>query len=80
MTMTDLQLKKELKNLFTVRGFASDVEEAIDYLLINHYNEVVEYVESEDNYGLTFYICGYDGQAQNAFHEYMQEQFYVEVV
>ena len=34
---------------------------------------------SEDNYGISFFACGYDGQAQQDFQQYYQDTFQVRV-
>lgn len=34
-----------------------------------HLSDIQDYLASEDNYGLSFYVCGYDGKAQNHFRD-----------
>ncbi|MCE2320848.1 hypothetical protein GPX65_08880 [Streptococcus thermophilus] len=41
-----------------------DLDEVKEFVDI-YKNEIVEKRYSEENYGLGFYICGYDGDAQN---------------
>lgn len=38
-------------------------------------DEIWSQFESEDNYGLSFFACGYDGNAQQKFAEYCEERF-----
>lgn len=42
--------------LYGVRQFVHD-----------HMDAINDYINSEDNLGLGFYVCGYDGDAQNRF-------------
>lgn len=37
-------------------------------------NILIRKLESEENYGLAFYACGYDGQSQSAWIEAWEEQ------
>ena len=40
---------------------------------------VDQLMDSDNNYGLAFYACGYDGQAQTAFQQYYAEKYGVKV-
>ena len=44
-----------------LKGVKRFVKENLDIL--------IQKLESEENYGLDFYACGYDGQAQTAWAE-----------
>lgn len=35
--------------------------------------------DTENNYGLAFYACGYDGEAQQRFCQYYQDEYGVRV-
>ena len=49
--------------LFYPHGTLNGVRQFVDA----HLNDIQEYVNSDDNYGLGFYVCGYDGKAQFQF-------------
>lgn len=42
-------------------------------------DEIWDQFESENNYGLAFFACGYDGNAQQAFIQHCEERFGVGV-
>lgn len=47
--------------LFYPHGTLKDVRKFVNIYI----DEIQNYLASEDNYGLSFYICGYDVNAQN---------------
>ncbi len=49
-----------------LKGVKRFVKENLDIL--------IQKLESEENYGLAFYACGYDGQSQSAWIEGWKEQ------
>ena len=49
-----------------LKGIKRFVKENLDIL--------IQKLESEENYGLAFYACGYDGQSQSAWIEGWEEQ------
>ena len=51
--------------LFYPHGDLRDVQQFVN----EHISAIEEYVNSDDNYGLSFYVCGYDGDAQNRFRD-----------
>ncbi|MEB2860586.1 hypothetical protein SJH87_07850 [Staphylococcus sp. GCP4] len=46
-----------------------ELEATADYLLTNHQQRVYNYLNDEQNRGLAFHICGYDGNSQQKFIE-----------
>ncbi|WP_162191427.1 hypothetical protein [Staphylococcus epidermidis] len=46
-----------------------ELEATADYLLTNHQQRVYNYLDDEQNRGLAFHICGYDGDCQQKFIE-----------
>ena len=51
--------------LFYPHGSLSGVRQFVN----EHISAIKEYVNSDDNYGLGFYVCDYDGKAQNRFRD-----------
>lgn len=51
--------------LFYPHGDLRGVQQFVN----EHISSIEEYVNSDDNYGLSFYVCGYDGDAQNRFQD-----------
>jgi gp17 len=49
-----------------LKGVKRFVKENLDIL--------IQKLESEENHGLAFYACGYDGQSQSAWIEGWEEQ------
>lgn len=49
-----------------LKGVKRFVKENLDIL--------IQKIESEENYGLAFYACGYDGQSQSAWIEGWKEK------
>lgn len=50
--------------LFYPHGTLAGVRQFVD----DHIDNLQDYINSDDNYGLGFYVCGYDGDTQNRFH------------
>ena len=44
-------------------GSLKDVRQFVDA----HIDDLQEYIESDENHGLGFYVCGYDGESQLQF-------------
>lgn len=51
--------------LFYPHGTLNGVRQFVDA----HMSDIQDYLASDDNYGLGFYVCGYDGDAQNRFRD-----------
>ena len=49
-----------------LKGLKRFVKENLDILF--------QKLESEENYGLAFYACGYNGQAQQEYIDYWEKQ------
>lgn len=49
-----------------LKGVKRFVKENLDIL--------IQKLESEENYGLAFYACGYNGQAQQEYIDYWEKQ------
>lgn len=49
-----------------LKGLKRFVKENLDIL--------IQKLESEENYGLAFYACGYNGQAQQEYIDYWEKQ------
>ena len=61
----------EIVETHTVRCNPSSYSyDAIKLFLDNNEELLEEYHNSEDNYGIGFYACGYDGRAQQEFAQY----------
>ncbi|WP_256102282.1 hypothetical protein [Staphylococcus haemolyticus] len=43
------------------------MEVAADYLLTRYPQRVGNYLDDENNLGLAYHICGYDGECQQKF-------------
>ncbi|WP_310117279.1 hypothetical protein [Staphylococcus epidermidis] len=46
-----------------------ELEVAAEYLLTRYPQRVVNYLDDENNLGLAYHICGYDGDRQQKFIE-----------
>lgn len=49
--------------LFRPHGNLRGVQQFVN----DHIDAIEEYINSDDNYGLSFYVCGYDGESQLQF-------------
>ena len=49
--------------LFYPHGSLSGVRQFVDA----HLDDLQDYIESDENHGLGFYVCGYDGESQLQF-------------
>lgn len=49
--------------LFYPHGSLSGVRQFVDA----HIDDLQDYIESDENHGLGFYVCGYDGESQLQF-------------
>lgn len=47
----------------------AELEVAADYLLTRYPQRVGNYLDDENNLGLAYHICGYDGKCQQKFIE-----------
>ena len=80
------ELIHELKNNLKVHNrdkHISQLSRIIIYLLDNYYNSIVKWfdetVNGGDNYGILFYLAGFDGKKQNELQEFFIEEFGVYV-
>ena len=46
--------------LFYPHGTLNGVRQFVD----THIDDIQDYLNSDDNYGLSFYVCGYDGDVK----------------
>ena len=63
-------IDKDLAVVETDKGFLNPLsydKEAIQLFLENNRYELERYFNDENNYGIVFYACGYDGRAQQEF-------------
>lgn len=51
--------------LFYPHGTLTGVRQFVDA----HIDDIQNYLNADDNLGLGFYVCGYDGDAQNRFRD-----------
>ena len=51
--------------LFYPNGTLNGVRQFVD----DHIDNLQDYINSDENYGLGFYVCGYDGESQNRFRD-----------
>lgn len=51
--------------LFYPHGSLAGVRKFVDA----HLNNIQDYLNADDNYGLGFYVCGYDGESQLQFQK-----------
>ncbi|PAK69866.1 hypothetical protein [Staphylococcus haemolyticus] len=58
-------LIKDLKVINSCTG--EELEVAAEYLLTKHPQRVDNYLHDENNRGLAYHICGYDGKCQQKF-------------
>ena len=67
-TMYTINRDMEIVETATVRCNPSSYDyDALKLFLENNRELLSEYHNSEDNYGIGFYACGYDGRAQQEF-------------
>ena len=67
-TMYTINKNMEIVKTVTVRCNPSSYDyDALKLFLDNNRELLEEYHNSEDNYGIGFYACGYNGTAQNEF-------------
>ena len=51
--------------LFYPHGTLNGVRQFVDA----HIDDLHDYINSDENYGLGFYVCGYDGESQLQFQK-----------
>ena len=72
----NLKVHNRDKHITQLRG-------VIIYLLDNHFNSIVKWfdetINGGDNYGILFYLAGFDGKKQNELQEFFIEEFGVYV-
>lgn len=51
--------------LFYPHGTLNGVRQFVDA----HIDDLQDYINSDENYGLGFYVCGYDGESQLQFQK-----------
>ena len=51
----------------------SSDKNALELFVKNYQYELDEYFNSDDNYGIAFYACGYNGTAQDEFIQSWKE-------
>lgn len=51
--------------LFYPQGDLRGVQQFVN----ENISAIEDYLNADDNYGLGFYVCGYDGDAQNRFRD-----------
>ena len=67
-TMYTINKNMEIVETVTVRCNPSSYDrDALKLFLDNNSELLKEYHNSENNYGIGFYACGYDGRAQQEF-------------
>ena len=67
-TMYTINKNMEIVKTVTVRCNPSSYDyDALKLFLENNRELLKEYYNSDDNYGIGFYACGYDGRAQQEF-------------
>ena len=75
-------LKDNLK-MYNQNKHVTHLSGVILYLLDNHFNSIVKWfdetVNGNDNYGILFYLCGFDGRKQNEMKEFFKNEFNVNV-
>ena len=49
--------------LFYPHGTLNGIRQFVDA----HIDDLQDYINSDENYGLGFYVCGYDGESQLQF-------------
>ena len=67
-TLYTINREMEIVETVTVRCNPSSYDrDALQLFLDNNRELLDSYFNSEDNYGIAFYACGYNGQAQQEF-------------
>lgn len=56
-----------------------ELQECVEYLESTFPNAIENYLNDENNYGLLFYIAGYNGVKQQEFQQEILDMFGVEV-
>lgn len=84
-----LEVKYVMKETVLGKGWGvvitKDGEEFAPFYPFGNFNGVKEFtrenldilldkMDSDDNYGLAFYACGYNGNAQNSFCDYWRDR------
>ena len=79
-------LINELKDNLKVHNSNKHITQlggVIIYLLDNHFNSIVKWfdetVNGGDNYGILFYLAGFDGKKQNELQEFFKNEFDITV-
>lgn len=72
------ELKDDLK-VYNKDKHISQLSSIIIYLLDNYYNSIVKWfgntINGNENYGILFYLAGFDGKKQNELQEFFIEEF-----
>ena len=75
-------LKDDLK-MYNQEKHITQLGSTIIYLLDNHFNSIVKWfdetVNGSNNYGILFYLSGFDGKKQQELQEFFKDQFNVNV-
>ena len=63
-------INRELKVVEATNNFSNPTstdKNALELFIKNNQYQLNEYFNSDDNYGIAFYACGYNGTAQDEF-------------
>ena len=76
-----MTIKNELVELLKMNtsNHEGDFESLADFLLENHIESVENFINEDENNGLLFELCGFDGHAQNQYFNFFVDMFGVEV-
>ena len=76
------ELKDDLK-IYNQDKHISQLSSIIIYLLDNYYNSIVEWfgntIDGNENYGILFYLAGFDGQKQQELAQFFKNEFDITV-